>query len=52
MISDNKKHWHYTNDTGQEGVNMWAIKGLTVCCFTVCCVSVLYCKHTALYGSA
>ncbi|CAI9563349.1 unnamed protein product [Staurois parvus] len=27
-------------------------KGLTVCCFTLCAVCVLYCMHTALYGSA
>ncbi|CAI9572243.1 unnamed protein product, partial [Staurois parvus] len=33
----------------RKGLTCGAIKGLTVCCFTV---SVFCCKHTALYGSA
>ncbi|CAI9578814.1 unnamed protein product, partial [Staurois parvus] len=32
---------------GRKGLNMRAIKGLTVCC-----VCVLHCKHTALDGCA
>ncbi|CAI9533672.1 unnamed protein product [Staurois parvus] len=37
---------------GRKGLTSGAIKGITVCCFTVRCVSALHCKHTALYGSA
>ncbi|CAI9539715.1 unnamed protein product [Staurois parvus] len=34
---------------GKKGLTSGAIKGLTVCCFTLC--AVFHCKHTALYGS-
>ncbi|CAI9612276.1 unnamed protein product [Staurois parvus] len=37
---------------GRKGLTCGVIKGLTVCCFIVCCVCALHCKHTALYGSA
>ncbi|CAI9556679.1 unnamed protein product [Staurois parvus] len=35
-----------------NGLTCGAIKGLTVCCFTLCAVCVLHCKHTALHDSA
>ncbi|CAI9562775.1 unnamed protein product, partial [Staurois parvus] len=37
---------------GRKGLTCGAIKGLTVCCFTMGAVCVFHCKHTALYGSA
>ncbi|CAI9585207.1 unnamed protein product, partial [Staurois parvus] len=37
---------------GMKGLTSGAIKGLTVCCFTMEAVCVLHCNHTALYGSA
>ncbi|CAI9566008.1 unnamed protein product [Staurois parvus] len=37
---------------GRKGLTSGPIKGLTVCCFTVCCVSAFHCKQTALYCSA
>ncbi|CAI9567361.1 unnamed protein product, partial [Staurois parvus] len=39
---------------GKKGLTSWVIKGLTVCCacFTMGCVFVLHCKHTALHGCA
>ncbi|CAI9582110.1 unnamed protein product, partial [Staurois parvus] len=37
---------------GRKGLTCEVIKGLTVCCFTVCSVSAFNCKHTALYGYA
>ncbi|CAI9579453.1 unnamed protein product [Staurois parvus] len=37
---------------GRKGLTSGAIKGLTVCCFTLCPVCLLHCKHTAVYGSA
>ncbi|CAI9553978.1 unnamed protein product, partial [Staurois parvus] len=36
---------------GRKGLTSGAIKGLTVCYFTVCCVCALHCKHTPLYAS-
>ncbi|CAI9611585.1 unnamed protein product, partial [Staurois parvus] len=37
---------------GRKGLTCGEIKGLTLFCFTVCCVSAFNCKHTALHGSA
>ncbi|CAI9570319.1 unnamed protein product, partial [Staurois parvus] len=37
---------------GRKGLTCGVIRGLTVYCFTVCCVCAFHCKHTALYGSA
>ncbi|CAI9606417.1 unnamed protein product, partial [Staurois parvus] len=37
---------------GRKGLTCGAIKELTVCWLTVCCVCSLHCKHTALYGCA
>ncbi|CAI9540346.1 unnamed protein product, partial [Staurois parvus] len=37
---------------GKKRLTCGAIKGLTVCCFTMWPVCALHCKHTALYGSA
>ncbi|CAI9546457.1 unnamed protein product, partial [Staurois parvus] len=36
---------------GRKGLTSEVIKGLTVCCLTLCAVCVLHCKHTALCGS-
>ncbi|CAI9582022.1 unnamed protein product [Staurois parvus] len=35
-----------------KGLTCGAMKGVTVCCFTVSCVCAFNCKHTALYGYA
>ncbi|CAI9596274.1 unnamed protein product, partial [Staurois parvus] len=37
---------------GRKGLTCGAIKGLPVCCFTLCAVCVLLGKHAALYCSA
>ncbi|CAI9576171.1 unnamed protein product, partial [Staurois parvus] len=37
---------------GRKRLTSGAIKGLTVCCFIVGCVSAFNCKHTALYNCA
>ncbi|CAI9591466.1 unnamed protein product [Staurois parvus] len=37
---------------GRKGLTSGAIKGLTVCCFTVCCVCALLCQHIPLYDSS
>ncbi|CAI9590831.1 unnamed protein product [Staurois parvus] len=37
---------------GRNGLTSGAIKGLTVCCFTMLSVCALLCKHAALYCSA
>ncbi|CAI9545365.1 unnamed protein product, partial [Staurois parvus] len=37
---------------GRKGLTSGAIKGLTVCCFTVYCVCGLLCQHIALYCCA
>ncbi|CAI9607619.1 unnamed protein product, partial [Staurois parvus] len=37
---------------GREGLTSGAIKGLTVCCFTMCSVFVIHCKHTAMQNHA
>ncbi|CAI9613728.1 unnamed protein product, partial [Staurois parvus] len=37
---------------GRKELPSGAIKGLTLCWLTLCCVCTLQCKHTALYGSA
>ncbi|CAI9566252.1 unnamed protein product [Staurois parvus] len=37
---------------GRKGLTSEAIKGLTVCCFTMCAVCVLLGKHAAVYFCA
>ncbi|CAI9532246.1 unnamed protein product [Staurois parvus] len=37
---------------GMKGLTRGAMKGLIVCCFTLCAVLVLDYKHTALHGYA
>ncbi|CAI9561082.1 unnamed protein product, partial [Staurois parvus] len=37
---------------GRKELTCEVIKGLTVCCFTVCCVCLSLCQHIALHCSA
>ncbi|CAI9570724.1 unnamed protein product [Staurois parvus] len=48
VTSANKKHQHCTNDTGQEGVNMWGDQRVNcVLFYSVMCVCAFLCQNIA-----